>query len=86
MTTSFIIHCLSWQAGRPKELDQGFVRVARHPGLGSVLSFTTRTCLRAARDSTSINVVTDRSHQFLPRRACEHHPWSSLSIFIKSLT
>jgi hypothetical protein len=31
MRTSFIIPCLSWQAGRPKELDQGFVRVARYP-------------------------------------------------------
>jgi hypothetical protein len=27
-TASFIIQCLSWQAGRPKELDQSFVRVA----------------------------------------------------------
>jgi hypothetical protein len=27
---SFIIHCPSWQARKPKELDQSFVRVARH--------------------------------------------------------
>jgi hypothetical protein len=37
--TSFIIQCLSWQAGKPKELDQSFVRVAVHssgtrPGRG----------------------------------------------------
>ena len=38
-----------------------FHRIARHPGLGSMLSFTTRTCLRAARDSVSINAGTDRS-------------------------
>jgi len=28
--TFFIIQFLSWQVGKPKELDQSFVRVARH--------------------------------------------------------
>jgi len=29
--TSFIIQCLNWEAGKPKELDQSSVRVARDP-------------------------------------------------------
>ena len=32
-TTSFIIQCLSWQAGKPKELDQRFVRIAGYPSV-----------------------------------------------------
>jgi len=32
-TTSFIIQCLSWQAGKPKELDQRFVRIASYPSV-----------------------------------------------------
>jgi hypothetical protein len=31
MIASFIIQCLSWQDGKPKELDQSVVRVARLP-------------------------------------------------------
>ena len=31
MIASFIIQCLSWQVGKPKKMDQCFVRVARDP-------------------------------------------------------